>query len=307
MNLTTPTISVVITCYTEGEFIKHAVNSVLQQSVKPLEIIIVNDASPHEETNKVCRELAQLPQIRLVERPDNGGTSIARNHGFEIAIGEILVPLDADDCLPENALALIQSTFAQSPSISFIYGKYLREDQPEHLQVIDPGDITLSRMLRAKPWSLSSQWALIGTTPLRKSLWQSVGGYDPEFDNNDLHDVEFWIRVLSSGCNYQFVSQPIYHWRKYLGSNSRKVTPLAWYRIAHKHFDIYCDADLEYRANELLLLGSKWMNQEDQIKRYSRSLIQAMQRDSYQFSSFIILLLPARLLQVLAELRRRER
>lgn len=300
-------ISVVITCYSEGHLIKDAVSSVLQQKTQPLEIVLVNDGSTHEETNQVCHDLAQIPILKLVDRPQNDGTSVARNHGFEAAAGDIIVPLDADDCLPENALAYIQSAFEQSPEVDFIYGLYIREDKKNEPQVINPGNISLDYMLQSKPWSLSSRWGLIGTTPLRKSLWKAVDGYDPNFDNNDLHDVEFWIRVLAQGCQYKFITKPIYHWRKYLGSNSRKVTPLAWYRIAKRHYPIYCQFGLDQRANELLLLGSKWMNETDEIKYYFRSLLKLVKQHSFSFSSLLILLIPTKLLQILAERKRRHR
>jgi glycosyltransferase involved in cell wall biosynthesis len=221
-----PSISVVITCYTEGVLIYEAVNSVLQQSQPPLEIILVNDASSHKETNRVCQDLVQNPLIYLIMRTQNGGPSAARNDGFQAAQGEILVLLDADDLLPDNALAKIQETFAQSPSLGFVYGNYLREDNAGQSKIVNPGDISLKTMLSSKPFGVSSQWSLIGTTPLRRSVWQAVGGYDTEFEVQDLHDVEFWIRVISSGCDYQYIPACIYQWRKYLGNNSRKVTPL---------------------------------------------------------------------------------
>lgn len=300
-------ISVVITCYSEGRFIIDAVNSVLKQTLQPCEIILVNDASTHEETNSVCQELNTIPTLQLIKKTHNGGTSAARNHGFMIASGDIIVPLDADDCLPESALAEIYDAFNESQEIGFVYGPYIRENIEKQVQIIDPGNISLSSMLKSKPWSLSSSWRLIGTTPLRKSVWEAVDGYDLTFDNSDLHDVEFWIRVLAQGYQYKFIPEPIYHWRKYLGNNSRKVTPLAWYRIVKKHYSIYCQIGLERRANELLLLGSKWINKTEEIKLYSRSLQHLVKWNSLSFSSVFILLIPATLIQVFSELKRKNR
>ncbi len=295
-----PKISVVITCYTEGSLIYEAVESILKQSHLPQEIILVNDASPDEETNRVCRDLNQNPIIRLIQRSQNGGPSVARNDGFQAAQGEILVLLDADDLLPDYALAKIQAAFAQSPSLGFVYGNYIREGKVGQYELINPGNISLKRMLRSKPFRASSQWNLIGTTPLKRSLWKAVGEYDTAFEVQDLHDVEFWIRVISSGCDYQYISSSIYHWRKYLGSNSRKVTPEAWYKVAKKHIQIYTQEGLKYRAYELLLLGSKWENYSDEIKQYSKGLISCIAKGKFQISTFIALLLPAWMLQILA-------
>jgi glycosyltransferase involved in cell wall biosynthesis len=286
-------ISLVITCFSEGELIFEAINSVQNQSVSPLEIIIVNDASKDQTTLEVCRQLEQYPNIKLIWRAENGGPSAARNDGFRSAVGEILVPLDADDILPEKALEHIQKAFLGNPETDFIYGNYRKQNYPNDTQIINPGDISLSRMLKSRRLSLTSQWTLIGTTPLRKKLWESLGECDPLLGAEDLHDLEFWIRAIASGCKYRYIPEVIYIWRKYLGRNSRQVTPLSWYRIAEKHFDIYCQVGLEYRAYELLLLGSKWLDQPKQAKVYTRKLIHCVTQGQFQLSSLVALIIPA--------------
>jgi glycosyltransferase involved in cell wall biosynthesis len=302
MNQLQADISVVITCYREGQLVFDAVNSALNQSLPVKEVILVNDASTHSETNLVCRELEKNSQVKVIWREQNGGTSAARNDGFGAAIGDILVPLDADDILPADTAMVIQQAFATKPDAAFVYGRYLRQDQANTAgQVVDPGEITLKRMLSAKGLSLSSQWKLLGTTPLRRSLWASIGGYDLKFGVADLHDVEFWMRAIATGCSYHHIPETIYIWRKYFGSNTRKVTPLAWYRIAQQHLDIYQQLDLEYRAYELLLLGSKWLNHPQEIREYSHKLWQCIQAGNFQLSSLIALGIPTPLLQYLAK------
>lgn len=302
-------ISVVITCYCEGELILEAVESIRRQTRAPTEIIIVNDASPDEATNRICRQLDGESDIHVIWQSTNGGPSIARNAGFAAARGEILVPLDADDLLPEAALAEIFSGFESSPAAGFVYGAYIRQEQREEpgqlVQTTD--DIRLDNQLASKPWSLSTNWKLLGTTPLRKAVWASVGGYDPDFGADDLHDVEFWIRVLSSGCGYAAVDEPIYIWRKYLGSNSGKVTPYAWYRIAQKYFDVYQMSGLTYRAYELLLLGSKWLDRPKDARQYFNTLLGLMIKGRIQFSTIVSLVVPSVLLRRIARQAQRHR
>ena len=301
-------ISVIITCYAEGPLLHEAVQSILRQSLSPLEIIVVNDASTDTATIEVCQDLALHPLIQVINRPKNGGTSAARNDGVQTATGDICMILDADDLLPPETLSTVQTVFEQHPTAGFIYGDYLRQDDlQQSAQRITPGEPKLRQLLKARPWSLSSNWTLLGTSPIRRSLWQKLGGYDLSFGVEDLHDVEFWVRVLASGCPYAYISQPLYLWRKFLGSNSRQVTPFAWYRVAQKHFDVYCQAELEYRANELLLLGSKWMNKPDEVRRYAQALSKNIKQGRYQFSTFIVLLIPTKLLQVLSEYKRSNR
>lgn len=295
-------ISVIITCYREGNLIFEAVNSILTQTLLPLEILVVNDASSDRSTIETCQSLEQNPLIRVIWRVTNGGPSVARENGFSVAQGEVLVPLDADDILPANALFLIWETFQKYPDSGFVYGNYLRQKQANSIgEIINPQDISLQSMLKAKNFSLSSNWRLIGTTPLRRSLWQSIGGYDPNFGVEDLHDVEFWIRAIASGCNYQYIPEVIYIWRKYLGSNSRKVTPLSWYRIAQKYLSIYQDLGLAYRAYELLLLGSKWLNDQKEIQHYSQEIKHCIFQGEFQLSTFIALGIPTAVLQSLSK------
>ncbi|MFM7887323.1 MAG: glycosyltransferase, partial [Pseudanabaena sp.] len=301
-------ISVVITCYQEGKLIIEAVNSVINQSSPAKEIILVNDASPDEETNRICQELAQKSLVKLVRLPQNSGTSVAINTGFDAATGEFVFCLDGDDLLPENAIALITESISQNPEVGFIYGGYLRQDQEsEQGKAIYPDDISLQNMLSSKRFSLSSLWNLIRTNPIRKTLWKQLNGYDPEFGVADLHDVEFWIRVLASDCSYARIPHVIYIWRKYLGKNTRKVTPLAWYRLVTKNFSIYKDLGLEYRAYELLLLGSKWLNNQGDVNKYSLNLWQQIKVGEFKFSTLVILLIPSWLLKLLAKKAQRQR
>jgi glycosyltransferase involved in cell wall biosynthesis len=299
-------ISVVITCYREGALLQEAVNSALIQS--PQEIVIVNDASPDELTNRICRELELCPIITVIWQHYNGGPSVARNRGFAQARGDILVVLDADDLLPDGALEKIADAFSQDENIGFVCGSYLRQDRADRpAKKITPKNITLKTMLSAKQFSLSSHWQLLGTAPIRKSIWQKIGGYDPTFGAQDLHDVEFWIRVIVSGCHYATIDVPIYKWRKYLGSNSRKVTPLSWAQIAQKYFEIYQSLGLEFRAYELLLIGSKWQNDFNKTKFFQKKLFQCIKQGNYQLSTLFVLAIPTRLLQIVARRARRRR
>lgn len=299
--MTDNTISVVITCFNEGKLIYDAVNSILEQLVLPLEIIIVNDASKNEVTIAVCRELEQNSLIKVIWRDLNGGTAAARNDGFQAAKGAVLVPLDADDILPTNALKSISLAYAAHPEAGFVYGDYIRQDKPNSYLKVKMNKVSLVAMLSSKKFSFSSQWTLIGTTPLTRSLWESIGGYDPDFGNQDLHDVEFWLRVLATKCSYYYIPENIYTWRKYLGSNSRRVTLLSWARIVKKHFNVYSQLGLEHRAYELLLLSSKWLNNQEEIDLYTKKLISCVKKRNYQISTLMALIISPQLLQFLAQ------
>ena len=96
-------ISVIIPAYNAEHTIDRAVGSLLVQDIDEIEIIIVDDGST-DETFAVCEELAESDMRVRIVRKKNGGVSSARNAGLEVAHGEYVMFLDADDVLQPNAL-----------------------------------------------------------------------------------------------------------------------------------------------------------------------------------------------------------
>lgn len=95
--------SVVINCYCQAEYIRATVDSVLNQSCPPFEVIVVDDASK-DDTVAILRSYGQ--SIQLVANAQNQGISRSRNAGAARATGDYLVYLDGDDALKPWALAL---------------------------------------------------------------------------------------------------------------------------------------------------------------------------------------------------------
>ena len=90
-----PLVSVVITCYNYAKYLKEAIDSVLNQAYKNIEIIVINDGST-DNSDEIARSYGQKIQYFYQE---NAGVIATRNKGIEKANGEFLVFLDADDRL----------------------------------------------------------------------------------------------------------------------------------------------------------------------------------------------------------------
>ena len=95
-------ISVIVPLYNKEKFIRATINSVLQQTYKDFELIIVDDGSTDDSASVV--KAIKDPRIRFVQKL-NEGVSVARNTGIKESNGEWLLFLDADDELAENAFA----------------------------------------------------------------------------------------------------------------------------------------------------------------------------------------------------------
>jgi glycosyltransferase involved in cell wall biosynthesis len=203
-------ISVIITCYREGELIHRAFKSVYNQSVMPLEVILVNDCSPDEKTNEICLEYAQKGIVyKRLEK--NGGLSAARNEAFEMMKGDIAVVLDADDTLPLKTIELTEKAFLDHPDADFVFGNYEKI-------IIESGDkfivdcsILSTDSVHISPYKLAEKWIIMGQSPCKKSLWQKIGGYKPEFSYTN-QDVDFWRRAIMAGAKGFFIPEVIYNW-----------------------------------------------------------------------------------------------
>src|SRR5579859_6471888 len=90
-------VTVLIPAYNAGPFLHRAVGSALDQTHPPLEVIVVDDGST-DDTADVAQRLALAdPRVRVIRLPENGGPAKARNAGLDLARGEWVAVLDADD------------------------------------------------------------------------------------------------------------------------------------------------------------------------------------------------------------------
>ena len=103
-----PLVSIIVPCYQSGQTLERTISSIQAQTVKDWELIAVDDGSK-DDTWSVLQRLAENePRMRIVHQ-ENAGVSAARNAGMEIAQGEWLSFVDADDHLLLHALAHLLS------------------------------------------------------------------------------------------------------------------------------------------------------------------------------------------------------
>lgn len=205
-------ISVIITCYNEGELLFRAVESLNNQTFKDFELIIVKDYSNHSETIQACKEL-EKKGFCILWCETNVGLSGARNLGIAYAKGTIIVPLDADDTLPVDALECINNEFNKNLSLDILVGNYLLINvENKEPKVIDCSVLT-DDAFAISPSKLLNNWILLGTSPFKKSLWKTLGGYSLEFSKT-CQDVDFFMRAIINGANSRYVNKVIYQWFK---------------------------------------------------------------------------------------------
>lgn len=123
-SLKCPLVSIIIPVFNGEKYIGDTIRSVLAQSYKQIEVIVVNDNST-DNTDKIVQEIAESHPIRLIRNGANKGAADSRNIGYKNAKGQFVKFLDSDDLLNNAAIAEQMKLALQNPD-GIISGKWGR-------------------------------------------------------------------------------------------------------------------------------------------------------------------------------------
>lgn len=178
--MTVPTIpdlvSTIIPVYNRPEMVRVAVDSVLAQTYRPIEIILVNDGSK-DHTGEVLDALAAAhPEVIRVIHKENDGPGMAREAGRQIACGEFIQYLDSDDWLLPNKFADQVAALRAHPQCGIAYGTsmYVNNDG----SVIDPVSRWTGRTFSdVFPSFLVRRWWHTHTPLFRRAISDAAGAW----------------------------------------------------------------------------------------------------------------------------------
>lgn len=200
-------ISVVIPAYNSAAFLPRCLESVFAQTLKPEEIIVVDDGSTDDSA-----ALAAAMGVRVIRRA-NGGPSAARNAGIKSASGEWIALLDSDDMwapdkLERQVACIRPETVLVYTGIQIFDENGVRSEEPAV-------DVTAARkMMRYRnPVATSS-------VLMRREAALMDGGFREEV--HTCEDWELWVRLQRAG-NFEAVADPLTHY--YVHSQSTSANP----------------------------------------------------------------------------------
>ena len=128
-----PLVSVIMTAYKATELIEIAVQSILNQSYKNIELIIVDDASP-DETFEYIQNLSKLDsRIKPLRLSKNGGTYVAKNCGLDQAVGKYVAFHDSDDWCHQDKIKLQVERLELNEEIVGVTTSYVRVDENSNI------------------------------------------------------------------------------------------------------------------------------------------------------------------------------
>jgi glycosyltransferase involved in cell wall biosynthesis len=205
-----PLVSVIIPAHDAERFLADAVASVLRQSWRNVEAIVVNDGSSDGTAAVADRLAASDPRVRVVHKA-NGGPSSARNAGLAIAGGEFLCFLDADDALLPDKIERQLAFLRDTPLCDLVFSDYYLGDaalEPVLLASTRPPAIPMRELL------VYRNWFGCMAPLMRARLHARVGLFDESLGASE--DWDYWIRASRCGV-FSYLPGPVAIYRTHPG------------------------------------------------------------------------------------------
>jgi len=270
-----PRVSAAIITHNRAHFLDDAIASVLGQTFRDLELIVVDDGST-DETAAVVEPY--LDRIRYV-RQENRGKAAARNRAVELARGELIAFCDSDDMWYPDRLERQLGALAEKPHVGMVHG---------HVAVIDSGGHVLPRKTtsaravfgaahRKTPTYASYAIdcrCLSSTILVKRAVFDAVGWYDCELP---IEDYDFYLRLVLAFEVMFLGGRPLAKYRAHDDKTDESVLGSGQIRTAEKHLALLetradiADARLA-RRNFHLMIARTWRALGDRRQARSAAL-----------------------------------
>jgi glycosyltransferase involved in cell wall biosynthesis len=211
----TPKISVVMSVHNGARFLHDAIDSILNQTFRNFEFIIIDDAS--SDTSRNIIESYNDARIRLIVNEANTGLTRSLNRGISVARGEFIARMDADDISHSQRLEKQMMFFDKNPLVGVLGSAF---------KIIDDQGLLQAEILPAQDNGLI-KWKLLffdnhivhSSACIRKKCLDMVGGYDETMMVSQ--DYDLWCR-LACVTKFHNLKESLLYLRKHPGSITAK-------------------------------------------------------------------------------------
>lgn len=216
-------VTFVVPCYNYGRYVVQALESLLAQTVRELEIIVVDDAST-DNTPEVLTRYQAHPQIKLLRHERNLGHIATYNEALALARGSYVAIMSADDyCLEHDAVARQLALFQAHPSIGMVYSAYrmVAGDKLLSTEAVFPHQ-GFRHGLDEFHSLIWGNYILHSGTLLRREVQEELGPYDAGLPQSA--DWDQWLRTCARH-DVGYIPEPLYAYRIHLSNMQAKGIP----------------------------------------------------------------------------------
>lgn len=212
-----PLVSVVVPAYNIEKYIQKCAESILKQTYKNIELIIVNDGST-DNTGAVCDEIAKNDSRVVVVHKPNGGVSSARNTALDVAKGDYISIIDGDDWIEETLYEDAINAMNENNVDCYMFEYFIDTPEGSNRHSCDKsiyGVISCEDLLT---YSIAPQNRFSVTKVFKRSLVGNI-----RFDQNIIlgEDTLFICDVLAKANGAYYTDKAYYHYEQREGSAVR--------------------------------------------------------------------------------------
>jgi predicted O-linked N-acetylglucosamine transferase (SPINDLY family) len=258
MNQPFPKVSVIIPCYNLGQYIDEAVDSVLAQTYRNFEIIIVNDGSTDEETINILKNYNK-PKTEVLHTT-NQGVSAARNTGIQGATGKYIICLDADDKICNTYLEKAVKVLEENQNIGIVDCEVeLFGEQTGRCEFLPEYQLSLILLVNC----------VYPIGVFRKSDWERTNGYNSNMIYG-WEDHDFWLSIIELGREVVRLPEVLFFYRQRSGSRDKSIQReqfiYLYAQLFKNHTKLYSE-NIEIIFKYILDLRSSVWKLEDQLEK----------------------------------------
>ena len=201
--MNSPKVTVYITNYNYGHYIEKAINSVLNQSFKDIEIFIIDDGST-DNSKDIIEKYESIANIEIIYQK-NKGLIVTNNIALRLAQGDYIMRLDADDYLDKNAIRLMVDELDEDDALGLVFPNYFIVDENENITNVRVRIPSEENNVKDNP-------AHGAGTLIRTKFLRSIGGYDESFTCQDGYFL--WINFFSR-FKTKNIETPLFYYRRH--------------------------------------------------------------------------------------------
>ena len=206
-------VSIIIPYYKKKSFFKKTINSVLNQTYKNFEVILIYDDNNRSELLFVKKVLKKVKNKKIIINKKNVGVGISRNHGIQRSKGKFISFLDADDIWDKNKLKK-QIKFMKTNNLNFSYSNYsIIDDKGVLLKKIkSPEAIKFKNLLFSCDIALSS--VIVNSSLLKSEKFPNL---------KTKEDYLLWLKLSKKNVKMLGIGENLMFWRKTSNSLSSSI------------------------------------------------------------------------------------
>ncbi|GGG53152.1 glycosyltransferase family 2 protein [Bizionia arctica] len=228
-------LSIIIPCFNSEATLEATLYSVLNQNYNDWEAIIVNDGSP-DNLETIALNWTKKDERFKYYKKNNGGLGSARNFGIEKATGSYILPLDSDNKVrPEFAKEAVAIMDAQK-EVGVVYGNSMYFGEKDGLWNV--GAFDEYKILRSN--------YIDACAVVRKSLFDSIGGYEEDLPHQGHEDWDFWLSVMKTEYRFHYLKEVTFDYRvsnnSMIKSFDKEMLEKNINFIKRKHYELYLKA-----------------------------------------------------------------